>query len=405
MVLKNVLFLLIVLLGDAQCMKLTSATRGGRFVGNYSLGHFRAGSQLANDLVDTKRDRRLAEHLSRLRAIDNASKRTSSAKKIEGLDKYYLYDTSAKTAAANLSTWLYENDIPLPLFPNRLEDASIELEKPPKVCISIVSSRRAAAPVSYLTQTVLSLLARMDYFKHRDDVYIHVFNVDNNPDSHEDMNIIKGIVPITNVKVPTGDTGNFTDISHVHENLDNAYIMRKMLKLGCQYPIFVEDDAIADEHWFDLLQIAMDQISSRQSDWFAIRLFSARPFYPPLFSAGISDYDPTFGSVVVLVNPRHINDYAQGLESTVWDSLAKHNEKILLPKDIVLGKEAEKHHAPLLSFEPVIFQHVGLFSSVRQSVVNKEYANFWILFSEYFNSDGKPIVFDEQRWGRDHIES
>ena len=357
--------------------------------------YLRVQLDMGDSLIEIQRAKRLKDHLSRLEAIEEATRRASTFEKIQGIDKYYLYDSSAKIAAANLSTWLYEHDIPLPLFPNRLEE---NFSNTPKICISIISTRRHSAPVSYLTQTVISLLTRMDYFQHRDDVYVHVFNVDNNPDSHEDMNIIRGIVPITNVKVPIGNTGNVSDIMHVHENLDNAYIMRKMLSIGCLHPIFVEDDAIADENWFDLLQIAIEQISNRQADWFAVRLFTARPSYPALSSRGISNYDPTFSSVVVFVNPKHIEDYAKGLEDTVRESMANQDEKMLLPKDIVLGEQAKKQRAPLLSFEPVIFQHVGLFSSVRQSVVDKDYAEFWILFSKYFESDGKPIVFDPQRW-------
>jgi hypothetical protein len=347
-------------------------------------------------------DKSSSAHFSRLSAIKAATDRSDSFPKIEGLDTYYMYDTSAKIAATHLSTWLYENDIPLPLFPDRLLDDASQLNStnPPRVCLSIVSTRRLSAPVSYITQTVLSLLTRMDYFKHREDVYIHVFNVDNDPDGHTDLDMIRGIVPITNVKVPIDqDVGNFTILPHHHENLDNAFIMRKMMSIGCMHPIFIEDDAIADENWYDLVQIAIDQLAERQSDWFAVRLFTARSQYPPLNNQrGLGGYDPRFSSVVVFVNPNHIEHYAKGLEDTVWESISKRDEKILLPKDIVLDGCARRQLAPILSFEPVIFQHVGLFSSVRQSVVDKAYANFWILFSEYFESDGKPIAFNPERW-------
>jgi hypothetical protein len=344
---------------------------------------------------------RSSAHFSRLKAIQRATEKTKSVPPIDGLDTYYMYDASAKKAASDLSTWLYERNIPLPLFPNRLgaDSSQLNASKPPGICISIVSTRRLSSPVSYITQTVLSLLTRMDYFKHQDDVYIHVFNVDSDPDGHTDLDMIRGIVPITNVKVPFDrEIGNLTIRPQHHENLDNAFIMRKMMSIGCEHPIFLEDDTIADENWYDLMQIAFDQLGRRESDWFAVRLYSARSYYPPLDHRGLTDYDPRFNAVAVLVNPKHIEDYAKGLEDAVSYAISKRDEKILLPKDIVLDGCARRELAPILSFEPVIFQHVGLFSSVRQSVVDKAYANFWILFSKYFESDGEPIIFDEQRW-------
>ena len=114
------------------------------------------------------------------RLIMQSFTRMSLRDKPKYLAKYFMYDLTAKEALFEMNAWLYENTCSLPLFEDRLA-ADYKNTKSPKICISVTSARRQGSPFSYVAQAVSSLVNRMNFKAHKEDVYIHVFNVDSEP--------------------------------------------------------------------------------------------------------------------------------------------------------------------------------------------------------------------------------
>ena len=332
--------------------------------------------------------------------IMKSSTRTSLLEKPEYLAKYFMYDLTAKEALFEMNAWLYENKYTLPLFEDRLA-ADYKNTKSPKICISVTSARRQGSPFSYVAQAVSSLINRMNFKANKEDLYIHVFNVDSEPDLHSDIEMIKNVVPVTKIKARADlSVGDFPIQSHYHENLDNAQIMRHLHAIGCQYPILIEDDAMAEENWFESILLAIEQLKTREKpdNWFVIKLFVARSFYPQLKARGINSYDPRFNTVAMMINRDETLKFADALENMVTQTIAKRDHSLHFPKDLFLDAYSQKHHLRVEAFEPVIFQHTGIYSSVASRGIDEESVNSWIMFSKYFESEGKPIKFEKSSW-------
>ena len=91
-----------------------------------------------------------------------------------------------------------------------------------------------------------------------------------------------------------------------------------MYAIGCEYPILIEDDALAEENWVESILLAIEQLKTREKpdNWFVIKLFVARSFYPQLKAREINSFDPRFNTV-------HI------LKSSLQTTLYKPRERIL----------------------------------------------------------------------------
>ena len=310
-----------------------------------------------------------------------------------------LYDTSSKRALLELRKTIREKHISTPLFVNKLESES--RTTPPKVCVSVATARRKGAPFSYLVQSISGLLNRMNYAKYKDEVYIHVFNVDNEPEKHKEVEWIRDLVPVTNLKVPIQPNGDFPIQTHYHENMDTAYIVREFYRLGCEYPILLEDDALATTNWVDSVMDMIEDLSNgRYSsvDWLGVRLFVARSYYPALQRRGINDFDPMFNMVAVMLNRRHMLAFADAMEEKVRVTMEARNHDLHLPKDLVMDQYKTNNRLKVLANEPVIFQHTGVYSSVSNRTVDESSVNTWIMFSKYFEAAGEPVRFQDSFW-------
>jgi hypothetical protein len=329
--------------------------------------------------------------------IKNVTQRDLKISKPPGLDKFYLYDESAKDALNDIFTWIYENEVETPFFSNLIADNTRRIEKP-KICISISSKRRSHSPVSYLFQTVASLLSRVDFVTLKKDLYVHVFNVDSEPETYDEIQVVRELFPVTqiqNEKIPP----NFP--RQAQEGLAAAKLMREFAKIGCKFPIFLEDDVIADVHWLDLLNIAITEMDKR-TNWLALKLYVARSRYTPGLEnlRGVNNYDQGSNTVAVMVNPEHVERFANELEEMVTDAISKNDPRLVTPKDWFYSRYRDKYGLRIHGFEPVIFQHVGLFSSVQvDRTVDENFAkSSWFLESKLFDSEGIPIQFDPNRW-------
>ena len=331
----------------------------------------------------------------------------------EHIQAYAMYDMTAKEALVDLKDWLYENKVKLPLFENKLEK---ENPKQTKVCLFAASARRSNSPFSYIIQAISAILNRMDYARHKDDVYVHVFNVDADPDEHVDIQTIRHLVPVTNIKAPY----SIPNIPRKYqENLDFALILRKITTMNCQYPIIIEDDALPAEYWVDAVFRAISQLESRhphdnisvpaptavmyptaqvpkKGPWLAMKLYCAREVLPSTPPAGLSEYFQRWNSVAITLNPTMLIEIAQHLERNVYEARFDFSRAIAKDDDVAVYV-ANKGYAGYC-YEPVVFQHTGVYSSIVNRDTDKSAVNYWYMKSHYFESEGKPIVFNQTLW-------
>ena len=316
------------------------------------------------------------------------------------LTKYFLYDQTARKALHEMNVFFYENQVPLPLFRNKLEVGQ-EGNHSQKVCIAVMTARREHSQIAYVVQTVSALLNRMQYKQYSDHVYIHVFNVDAEPDKHTDVDLIRHLVPVTNLKVAIPGEEAFPLGPRCHENVDYAAILRVLLDMKCQYPIFLEDDALATDNWIESIKLLIDQLESRTSEeksWFAAKLYSARVSYPQSITPGFTSYDQGFNCVAVLMNPLHILQFAQELEQNVNNVVSSKDATKLRFKDLLMNDFVKENKLFIGSFEPVVFQHTGVYSSIIQRGLDKYSVENWFMSSKTFEAEGIPIRFDPRKW-------
>jgi hypothetical protein len=321
------------------------------------------------------------------------------------LRKFFLYDRTAKQALQEMNAFFYENQIPLPLFRNRLQWQPRGIE-PPKVCVAVMTARRVNSPIAYVVQTVVALLNRMQYNKYSDDVYIHVFNVDPEPDRHTDVDHVRHLVPVTNVRVAIRGEESFPLGSRSHENVDYAAILRILLEMKCEYPIIVEDDALATDNWVESINLLIHQLEARtgqEKSWFVVKLYTARQSGETLpMTRGLNSFDQGFNSVAVMMNPMHILGFAQVLEENVENVVSKKDNTQIGHTDLLMQKfGSSKKDLFTGSFDPVVFQHTGVYSSVMDREVDEYSVNLWYMSAKDFESEGVPIRFDAGSWTSD----
>lgn len=327
------------------------------------------------------------------------------------LKEYSLYDLSAKKALLDLHQWLYRNNYPIPLYADKFQEKPRKHLDGPKVCVAITTANRPHAPFSYLIQAVSALLNRMNYAKYKDDVYIHVFNVDEV--EHEEARVVSQFVPVTNLKEQGVSSGKKLPRKY-QENLDNAEILRRMHSLNCQYPIFIEDDALAKENWMDSVMFAIKEVEQYDLErrggassvedlnapWFMVKLYCARE--EPLDEApkqGINaKYFQRWNTVAMMFNREYVLNVSNHLEGVVLNAIAQEKFDQPIAKDEDIDNWRNQAGVIGLCFEPVIFQHTGVYSSVVDRMPDKRSVNQWYMKSMYFESEKIPVSFNESHW-------
>ena len=296
-----------------------------------------------------------------------------------GLEKYALYDSSAKQALGELQRFIVERNLSVPLF-------ALDGKKK-KVCIAITTARRVNSPYSYLVQAVVSLIARMPYMARRDDVYIHVFNVEHNPETNPDIPLIEGLLPVTNVKVSIPMSKTMLPRKYV-EALHHAEVMKTVAGWDCEFPILLEDDGLAGEGWLDGVDLASTQLT----DWFLVKLFTARRGKYPSGPAGVTNYDQGFNTVALMISPQYLRVLAERQRREVLETIESHDFDRFEAKDLFLNDFRRKHALKIQAFEPSLFQHTGVYSSFHA----RDMHHFaWYMEARNFASDKKPIVFNQ----------
>ena len=303
------------------------------------------------------------------------------------LNVYFFYDATARIAALEMSRWLHAQQKQLPLFANRLSPHSATADNP-KFCVMILSARRRDATTSALKQTVVSLLTRMQMFAERSDFYIHVFNVDSEPEKHTEIIEITDLVPVSTLKN--------TKYSHEvtgrkdQETLDYFDSLRATHSIGCPYATILEDDTLADVNWTKRLRDVAAAVEGKS--WGLVRLYTEDKEK----LQGLSTKLPPWGSVAMMYNREYLLPLAHGLEQGLLLNVRK--GKLEWPKDMDIPVVLGKLEAPQFTFYPPIFQHIGVFSSVQNTTVEESYAQAVIHTAHLFESHRVPLFFDPDRW-------
>ncbi len=302
----------------------------------------------------------------------------------EHLSVFKMYDETAAKAYSEMKEWLESQG---DLFLNSGEEK--------KLCVGIITARRVNSVVLYLRQIVTALLVRMRV--PNPDVYVHIYNVDDRPEKHTEIDLFRNWFNVTNVKAPKPNFGSNLFTSQIQESLDYSIIIRDLVTKGCRNALLLEDDALPNENWFEETLNALEFLESRKkySDWFIVKLFVARwrGFYPKP-PPRITSYDQGFNTVAVLMNGEHMKKFADEMDEAAFSYL-KNTGPFFEAKDIFMGQYKRRTGLPIESLEPGPFQHTGL-SSSRGARNIRSFA--WYMGSKNFQAENKPIVFDPSRW-------
>ena len=328
------------------------------------------------------------------KATQQANEALAEAEREARLAKFHMYADTAHEALEQIRAFANENGVRLPLF----EDLTAKpVKKSPKICVGIQTAARQASPINYVEQTVGALLARMSL--PADDVYIHVFNVQNVSVPHKDIETVADLVPVTRAKGKLPETLVVKMRPQFAEAHDHREAMRALKKIGCQYPILIEDDALPQEGWLDMVRMAINQLEERGTDWFVVKLYvSHEPGYERENTdyVGITDYDQTFNGVAMMYNPLHMLNYGDALVHHTREVMAgRLDEKLYEFKDTYLNNYQKDTGMKVEAFEPPIFQHTGIYSSVNVRPLDKF---DWYMESREFVSQDLPILFNASMW-------
>lgn len=302
--------------------------------------------------------------------------------------KFSLYDSSAKSAMDDIKQWAELEDVSLPLIPNLVENR--DPSRKPKICVGIQTAERPHSPISYLRQCVVAMLARMD-FSSLDEVYIHAFGLR----GKGDFASVSDLVPVTEIDLPYPETLHTV----LQQSRLHALILRQLQGIGCEHIIMLEDDALATLDWVDRVKDAVSQVNERRVDWLMIKLYTARSFGDKASSAGLNSYDQMFGAVAYLINKLHVIEFADTLDAAV---VAVEAGKQVSPEVdlVIIDFSRQKHRKAVLAFEPVVFQHTGIYSAANPGRTPAEFEAHWGMQSRDFAAEGQPIAFNAERWKR-----
>ena len=68
--------------------------------------------------------------------------------------------------------------------------------------------------------------------------------------------------------------------------------------------------------------------------------------------------------------------------------------------DLAILDFTDQRGKQVLSFEPVVFQHTGIYSAANPGRTAEEFEKHWGMQSENFDAENKPIEFSSDRWAK-----
>lgn len=232
----------------------------------------------------------------------------------------------------------------------------------------------------YLSQTLASLVTRLS--THKDSVYIHVFNADSQPHLHTEALGMSDLFPGSTVRAQlpalSGAALNLTEVSRrkLLEGVGFVNILNEMQAWKCPNYVLLEDDALAEQGWSSSVLAAAQQLRARKA-WLVTRLYTVRKYVPLFMPWGISDFDQGFNTVALLLNAQFLAPMAEQVRAAIDRVISTGSAKHFPAKDnFMVDRLTLLFKAPILSFEPPVFQHVGVFSSLESR--NKEQMEYYM---------------------------
>jgi hypothetical protein len=313
-----------------------------------------------------------------------------------------VYHESAKWALRDLSKWIHQHKIRLPLFQNRLDRPQFPH---PKVCVAISTRIRNNGSFSYIFQSVSALLNRMNYYKSRNHVYVHVFNTDSRVDSHPELTVVAQFLPVTFVRIRMMD---IEIPEEYQEPLDTAQIYRMVHSMQCLYPIFVDDYALAESNWVDsvlstIKQIELDtknRTKTAHRSWLLVKSKcdsqTSRTKLCSRETDGVTD------AVASLINREHLIPLADFLESTVITAIEKNDSRLSIKTTQLVEEFSKVNDLRSFCFERLIFQHPGFYTTTIGPLSGSTSLLRGNVDGECFDHSFPPMSFNQTFWNRLH---
>lgn len=287
-----------------------------------------------------------------------------------------MYDRTAQEALSDLRHFADEHDLPRPLFDSHRNS---------RICVGVGSARRPGSPFKYLTQTLASLVTRMGA---EDGVYIHVFNLDDEPELHTEVADIRDLFGVSNIKAKAAVRLE----RKLQEGLDFADTLTEMHSWGCPSVLLLEDDALAQDNWVEMVELA---VAGASQSWFATRLFVSNSQVSRTMQPSVTDLDQGFNTVAVLFNSEKLPAFTAAIRRAVDDNHTTGNKRFFEAKDVFMSRYGRATNVRVQTFQPPIFQHTGIFSSV---VKRSAYRVGAYMQAPNFASEGLPIRFNPDLW-------
>jgi hypothetical protein len=173
-----------------------------------------------------------------------------------------------------------------------------------------------------------------------------------------------------------------------------------MNSLPCGDVVIIEDDALPRKEWTDSVMYAAKQMElyDQKDRWLTVKLFCARkPPLPEISREGVNPYYfARWNTVALMINKMYIINVAEYLIDVVERSQT--DSTVAVAKDENLNTWRENQGLQGMCYEPVIFQHTGVISSVNERIPDREVVEEWYMSNKQFPSEAEPIMFDRSHW-------
>lgn len=315
------------------------------------------------------------------------------------------------------------------------------------LCVAILSKNRINSNRNYVIQAVMSLLTRCSF---KSDFKLTLFNMEENPDMNKNALMLRNLINIENI-----NSGIIHSNIRVKEAADYASVIKNLNGKNCTHQLILEDDAIAQNDWFNRVETIIKMIPS-ENKCFLVKLFTGYKFYDwnwllfkyallkvlflsfiiafttfcinllltKLFQykntktefklvliainsiglivffnttsttpikSGIREYSTGFGGVAALFNRGNSIKFALYLEKIVSDYLNGKSD-FFLPKDLLIENYRQLNNLTEFIVEPSMFQHIGFHSSLYSRDLTQN--GFDSMFKSYsFLDSNKMIIF------------
>lgn len=327
------------------------------------------------------------------------------------------YFDSTRTAQQHLVEWLITNTNNS-IFSDGYLFSSKSYNSNDILCVGLISKERFSEQnYDYVTQTLISIVTRV-HLKYRHKISISLFDAGNSPFK------LKNLIPVISL-----DSKGIHSNRKINEALNYAQVMRIIAKRNeCRYALLIEDDSVAAPDWYTKLCDAIIKLEKKQIQWMSLKLFTSFRHFDWL-----THFETVFDSILIIffifliqfktLSNRYVRAKQKGLKAFIlfvnlvvfkWflnsmsisplgyglkkfsqgfntvaivypkeqlTYIAKYLEEninshlvygtLFLPKDLAINMYRKEKRLSEYILEPSIIQHMGIHSSLRYDIFNK----------------------------------